>query len=241
MNKNIYGWRGIIGLIYPSSSNTMEPEFYEMSPEGVITCTTRVHLEDVSVEGLEKMDLEVESGARLLSESYVDSIILGCTSGSFINGEEYNKDIIDRIMKVSGGIKATTTTTAIMEALKVMNIKSVAIATPYIDEVNVRAKKYFEDLGINVCNIKGLNLIVDREITERSLEENYRFAKEADVPEAEALLILCTSMRTVGIIDALEKDLGKPVITAIQASFWYAARLAGVFEKIDRYGSLLRV
>ena len=241
MNKDIYGWRGRIGLIYPSSSNTMEPEFYAMSPKGVITCTTRVHLDEVTVEGLNKMDLEIENAARLLSESYVDSIVFGCTSGSFVNGEQYNKEIIKRMQTASGGIPSTTTAAGMMEAMNALWIKRVAIAAPYTDEVNNRAKKYFEANGIEVCSLKGLQLSSDKEITGRSAEENYRFAKSADVKDADAVLILCTSMKTVTMLEELEKDIHKPVISAIQASFWHGAKIAGIDEKIEGFGKLLRI
>lgn len=240
MNKDIYGWRGRIGLLYPSSSNTMEPEFYAMSPKGVITCTTRIHLEEVSVDALQKMDLEIENGAKLLSESYVDSLVFGCTAGSFLSGEEYNQSIIRRMQSATGGIKSTTTATALVEAIKELGIKKIAVAAPYIDEVNLRAKKYFEEHGIEVCNLQGLQLSVDREITDRSAEENYRFAKSVNVKEADAVLILCTSMKTVSMLEDLEKDIDKPVISAILASFWHGIRLAGINEKIEGYGKLLR-
>ncbi len=46
-------------------------------------------------------------------------------------------------------------------------------------------------------------------------------------------------MRPVGIIQKLEQDLGKPVISSNQACFWHTLRLAGVKEKIEGYGTLL--
>lgn len=241
MNENIYPWRGAIGLIYPSSSNTMEPEFYAMAPKGVATCTTRVHLGEVSVKGLAEMDEEIAYGAKLLSESYVNAILLGCTSGSFIKGEAYNQEIIRKMERASGGIRCTTTTSSIMAALHALKIRKIAVATPYIDEINERARRYFEDSDINVCNLKGLGLSVDKEITERSSEENFKLAKAADTADADAVVILCTSLRTVTILDALEKDLKKPVISAIQASYWHVSHLAGINEPIEGFGKLLQI
>ncbi|MEL7623824.1 MAG: hypothetical protein AAGU12_09565 [Clostridiales bacterium] len=238
MLDDIYGWRAKLGLIYPSSSWVMEPEFYAMSPPGVITCTTRVLLEDCSVEGLQKMGSMVVDSARLLAGSEADAILLGCTSGSFVNGQAYNDGLIQQ-MEDAAGVPCTTTTSALLKALEALHINKVAIATPYVPEVFQRAKSYLENSGIEVTRIEGLGFIYDSDIHGQSLEKNYQYAKTIDTCSAEAVLILCTAMRTVPILEALEKDLGKPVISAIQASFWQVLRLAGVMEKIPGYGQLL--
>jgi len=57
--------------------------------------------------------------------------------------------------------------------------------------------------------------------------------------DAEAVLILCTGIRSVPILEALENDLGKPVISAIQATFWHCLRLTGIKAEIKGYGKLL--
>jgi maleate isomerase len=63
--------------------------------------------------------------------------------------------------------------------------------------------------------------------------------RAADHPAADAIFISCTNFRTIGVLAALERDLGKPVVSAIQASFWHCLRLAGVEDAIDGYGRLL--
>ena len=55
------------------------------------------------------------------------------------------------------------------------------------------------------------------------------------------MLIGGTGFRCVGIIDALERDLRRPVVSANQASLWHCLRLAGVRAAVDGYGALLRV
>ena len=236
-----YGTRAKLGLVYPAPGWTMEPEFYKMSPEGVITCTTRVSLLETSEKELEIFAKESIEATKVLAQAPVDVIALGCTSGSFIGGVEFDKNLIKEMKEVSGGVPCITTSSAVVKALKSFNIKKIAVATPYIKEVNERGKKYLEESGFDVKNLKGLNLLTDREIDIQPLETVYNLAEEVDNKDAEAVVILCTGIRSIGILDYLEKDLGKPVISAIQATFWHSLRTAGIKEKIEGYGSLLEL
>jgi maleate cis-trans isomerase len=42
------------------------------------------------------------------------------------------------------------------------------------------------------------------------------------------------------MIADLEEEIGKPVITSNQATFWRALRMAGVPDKIEGFGRLLQ-
>lgn len=235
-----YGARARIGLIYPAPGWVMEPEFNAMSPEGVITCTTRISLLETNEKYLSKIGEEALNAVDLLMQAPLDSIILGCTSGSFIGGNQYDLDLIGAMEKISNGVPATTTSRAVVEALNTLGVKKIAVATPYIEEVNVKCKKFLEECGFQVVNIKGLDLLYDKDIDNQSLESVYRFAKDTDTKDAEAVVILCTGLKSIPVIETLERDLNKPVISAIQASFWKCLRMCKVYENIEGYGSLFK-
>ena len=80
----------------------------------------------------------------------------------------------------------------------------------------------------------------NEEIAALTGEAIFKAAKKADTAAADALFISCTAIRAVEVIDRLEQALGKPVITANQAMFWQALRVAGCNAKIEGYGALLR-
>jgi maleate cis-trans isomerase len=61
-----------------------------------------------------------------------------------------------------------------------------------------------------------------------------------DVPEAEAVLVPDTAMHTLTCIDALEKALAKPVLTANQVTVWEGLRLAGASRPLPGLGALFR-
>lgn len=236
-----YGWRALIGLVYIASSWVMEADFINLAPPGVLTHTTQVSLGGaVTVENLSKVGDQAVEGARRLAEAPVDSVILGCTSGSFIKGLGYDQEIIRRMREAAGrDVPTTTTATAVVEALRTLGARKVSVATPYPDAVNQRAIAFLEANGFKVTNLVGLGINDDPTINRQPLEKVYALTKQADTSDADVAFISCTAFRSVDIIDALEKDLGKPVISSNQASFWHALRLAGVRERIGGYGRLL--
>jgi len=77
-------------------------------------------------------------------------------------------------------------------------------------------------------------------IYDESEERAYRLARDADAADAEAVLVSGTGLPTVGMLDRLEQDLGKPAITSMQASLWQTLRLAGLREPVTGFGRLLR-
>lgn len=238
-NEDMYGSRAKIGLVYIASSWVMEPEFYEMSPNGVITCTSRVALpDDVSADSVAEVGRRAVDAAAVLAEAPLDVITLGCTSGSFIKGAGYDRQLIEDMKKASGGVPCSTTSSAFIRALEAIGAKKIAVLTPYVDEVNDKAKSFLNDMGYEVTNFIGMGLIKDHDIDNVPLEKVYELAKKADTHDADALFIACTGLKTIPIIEALEKELKKPVITAIQATFWDCLRIAEVNDNIKGYGVL---
>ena len=235
----MYGWRGRIGLIIPSSNTTMESEFWKvLGPTGVSVHTARITLINVTAKELKEMAEETISAAKRLATAEVDVIVFGCTSGSLLEGIEWEKSLVKKIEEATG-IKAITTAGAVVQALRTLNVEKVVIATPYIDEINVREKKFLEDNGFKVLDVKGLNIARNTIIGSQPPWAAYRLAKQVYKPEAQAVFISCTNFRSLEVIDPLEKDLGVPVISSNTASLWLALRTIGYREPIKGYGVLL--
>jgi maleate isomerase len=70
--------------------------------------------------------------------------------------------------------------------------------------------------------------------------EVYEWVRKHTPANAEAVFIAGNGFRTIGVIAALEEDLGRPVITGNQVAFWYALHLAGVGAQVDGYGQVFR-
>jgi maleate isomerase len=236
----MYGWRARVGLLVVASDVTCESELKRIVPEGVSIHTSRMTFPGaVTPEALEKLAGEAIKAAELLIPACVDTVAFCCTSGSFIKGPGYDEEIINTLKGRFPNVAATTTSTAVSTAFERLDIKKVAVATPYIDSVNEALKKYLEAQDISVLNIEGLGILDDQDTNNLPPEAAYRLSMKADVPEADGIFISCTSLRTIEIIERLETDLGKPVFSSNTATIWDALRKSKVYEPIEGYGKLL--
>jgi len=228
-----------IGLLVPSSNTTVEPEFYRALPADVTLHTARLFLTQITPESIERMVEDLETQSRLLASADVDVIVLGATAPSFLKGLGYDRELIKRIEAVSGK-RATTTSTALIEAIRHLGAKRVVLGSAYDDKVNAIAKSFLEASGIAVLDAKGLDLVDNLVVGRLDAETAYVLAKQVDRPDAEAVVLACTNWRTMDVIDRLERELGKPVISTTQVSIWAALRIIGVAGGVSGYGRLLR-
>jgi len=237
----VYGWRARIGLIVPSSNTTMEAEFWRMAPEGVSIHTSRVKLVEVTPEALKLMAVEAARAAEELATAEVDVVVYGCTTGSLLEGPEWEEGL-RRETRKRAGVEAVTTAQAVVEALKALGVKRVAVATPYIDELNARERAFLEKLGFTVVRIKGLGIVRNTDIGRQPPWVAYRLAKEVAKevgPSVDGVFISCTNFRTIEVIEPLEAELQLPVVSSNTASMWLALRSLGIRDRLS-YGRLLR-
>ena len=255
MLGNSYGWRVRLGLILPSLNVTTEPEFYRMVPEGVTVHTTRMGLEKATEESYAHLTKDVPDAVALLSHARVQAMAFACTSGSLYGGIGYD-EAIAQTMKQYTSSPCTTTSTAVVEALRTLGIKKVCVGTPYVVWMNQLEQKFLEGSGFEVVNMR--TLVEDaKEVFGDLLDDGgpqLRFLVNAVPPQrvyefavhkvfradCDGLFLSCMGLPTLGVIKLLENDLGKPVISSNQATLWKLLKMAGIQAKphMDQFGSL---
>ena len=109
---------------------------------------------------------------------------------------------------------------------------------PYLKDITERGRIFFDANGFDVTGAHAMEISSNSGLEELPLERVYAFARERAEPRADAVFISCTGIRTVGAIASLEQDLGVPVVSANQATFWDALRLSGVRDRVVGFGSL---
>jgi maleate isomerase len=240
------GSTGRIGVIYPSDG-ILDDEFWRCVPPGVSVHVTRTHASIVADTPLSAAQqhvvmaesTDIDEAARTFSLIGAGCVAYACTCVSFGRGVGFDSDIVDRIEAASGS-RATTTSTAAVAALRALGVRRVAVAAPYDDEVCERLRSFLEGSGFEVVGMANLGLsgaAIGAVPTERVLS----LCREADTPDADGLFISCTALRTIDVLDGLEQRLGKPVVSANQATMWHALRIAGIDDVLDGLGRLYRI
>ena len=224
----MFGWRGRIGLLVPSVNTVVEPEGCALLPEGFAVYATRMRNSRSDADDMAQMCAHVDRGVDELLSANVDVIAFACTAGSFFEGTDGEETLRERL-RGGSRIEAVTTAGAVAGALHALGAQRVSMVTPYIPELNDLEVKFLEGWGFDVVSQAGMGILTAFDIGVVPLAETYRFAREHVAAGADALFISCTNLRTMDVIQALEEDLGIPVVTSNQATYWQCLRALGTF------------
>ena len=233
-------WRAQIGYVLVANADLSEADFYAMRPPGVGVHFTRVPMpREVNEAALLAMEGELAGAAASLmpGRSDLDVISYSCTSGTFVIGEER---VVAELNRLNPRPRATTMLSACVAALQAFGARRIVLGTAYTDELNAREVEFLAAKGIEVVRAEGLALGSDEEMNRVTPAYLTRFAREIDSPEADALFLSCGALRVLPVIDDIETAIGKPVVFSNQANFWHCLRLAGIEDRIDGFGRLLR-
>jgi maleate cis-trans isomerase len=222
----MYGWRARLGRINPSPETVGDEEWRRLCPDGVIVVSTRMYIERVDAEGLTSMVTNVERAAKELASARVNVILMAGTAGAFNGGPGFDRELASRMEK-AGGVRATTTMSAVLEALAHLGLGKIAIATSYVKSVDDMLADTLRKEGVDVAAIEGMGLLKSIDMGDVEPERTYDFAREAfkRAGDVDGYLISCGNLRTLEVIRQLEKDFGRPVITSNQAGMWKVLRM----------------
>ena len=223
-------WRARIGLLYPADGD-LDYEIWRFLPDAVSVHITRtpapegeLTITNVS-EIAESPDLE--NAASMLATIQLDAIAFLCTAASFIGGPGYDKRILHRIER-STGLPATTTSTALIEAFRFLRVKRPFVIAPYPISITERLVQFLNGSGFEVVGFHTMSISRGIDIGQVSPNELMRCIRRVNSDKADAIFISCSALSTFEILESLEQDLGKPVLSAIQVTLWHSLILAGV-------------
>lgn len=238
-HEEVFGYRAKIGLVIPSNNTVIEPELWSMRPPGVTVHGNRILTHGNTPEGIVEME---KSAARAVSElraGQMSVIVYACLATSLVKGLGWTREVA-RGITTETGCPATTAATATFEALQALGAKRVAVATPYPDRIQALLPRFVAEFGLDLVSTRNLGIQNSLELWKIPGGEVKAFARSVDVPEAQALCIVATDLPTVYEIEALERELGKPVVTTNQAILWKSLALAGIDDSIAGFGTLLK-
>ncbi|MEV5914320.1 decarboxylase [Streptomyces sp. WAC 01325] len=164
------------------------------------------------------------AGVEALRLTGAEAVVWACTSGSFVYGWKGAHEQV-RSLAVAAGMPASSTSFAFAHAVQELGVRRVAIGATYPDDVAALFARFLADAGAEVTAVRGSGIITAAEVGTWGEAEVFALAKEADTADAEAVLLPDTALHTAAHIQALENELGKPVLTANQVTVWEALRL----------------
>lgn len=236
--------RARIGLLVPFTNSNLEPDMALLCPQGASLHAARLggydedEIPDADqMHGLGASDLD--EPLRLLMGVRPDVVIYGCTSATLTHGPVFDRDLANRIKQISG---AATVTAAgsIVHALRHLNIARIGFASPYVPGINDMAVEYLSQMGVDAVARAEIDETLDNQ-GQGALSPDAVLAlgQRADHADAEAIVLSCTDMRSVEIIDRLEDKIGKPVITSNQAMMFETLQFLGIDAPMPGFGQLL--
>ena len=229
--------RAKIGYVLLATEQTVQDDILTLRPPGVGIHFTRAAIPDsITSETLgAQAELLADCAATLLPDGSLDVVCYACTSGSLVIGEER---VFAELRRGAPRAIATSLISGVIRALRTLGVRRVAIATPYLDDINRREADYLEAAGFEVVSLCGLNLEKDSEMVRVAPDYIAEFALAQDRAEAEAIFVSCGALRTLDVIGEIEARAGKPAICSNQAMVWDCLRLAGLDDRFDGYGRL---
>jgi len=217
-----------LAYLLPHTDVTTEMDCHRMLPHHVIH-TQRMWLDNVGEEAERNMVArELPAALRYLKGiAPYQYAVFGCTSASAVNGRE-GMLAIQQQMERELGCPSITVLGAVLREIENRKARSVAVLTPYIQEVNIFFRKTMETFGVEMCSIAGMGLPSGNDIAalEPSTILDYARSQREHIPaQADLCFFSCTNVRSTEIREQLEECLGRPVITSNQCVIRYIQSL----------------
>jgi maleate isomerase len=232
------GWKARIGYLSPSVFET--PSDWDLIlPRGFTIVSSGLNVQAHTEAEFNKAIDALGAGLGIFKAEECDAIVMGGITLGTQRGYAAEQEVIAKLSH-QVGLPVSTAMSATVEALKHLRVNTTVIATAYKDSINQAVKKYYEDGGVKVLAIKGLE--VSKPVDQVKLPDyaSYKVARELfrDHSNVESLL-LQGRWRTVAYVQQLEDDTGRPVVSSTAASLWWVMKTLGMKIPIAGYVRLL--
>ena len=239
-SDNGIGHRARIGIIALPDDQTIEYELRKIFDLPGVGCfVNRLPCDpEITPKALKAMENEIARAASLiLPELSVNVMAYGCTSGSLFIGPE---NVHARIHKAHPHTVCTTPIEAATAALEALQARRIALITPYTDKINQRLRDHLRQNRFDVPVMGSWNEPVDTKVGRISPQSIRNVALDLGRSDkVDTVFISCTNLRALLILEELENELDKPVISSNQALGWHCLRLAEINDRLPQFGSLL--
>jgi maleate isomerase len=240
-----------VGLIVPSSNTTMETEIpamlrarQEVLPELFTFHSSRMRMKEVTKEELVAMDKDSDRCALELSDARMDVMGYACLVAIMSMGLGYHRISQQRLHEVTAKNGAATpvitSAGALVDGLKAMNAKRVAIIAPYMKPLTRMVIDYIEHEGIEVIDSVSLEIPNNLEVGARDPKAPAELVKRLNTQGADVIVAsACVQMPSLASIEMIEQALGLPVVSSSVCTTYALLKSLNLNTRCPGAGSLL--
>lgn len=229
-----------IGLVVPSSNTTMESDYMKRFPFDKATLhIARMYLADTNRDSEERMmGTYLSQAIKDLGSADVDVIMFGCTSAGTLHGSD-SEDELKGEINLNAGAQGVTVTETVVSELHDVNAHTIALFTPYIEDLQNSTKEWLERVGFSVPISKGMdslrNLDTGRILPEKICDFAIDALNECDsivdigngkyqLKDIDAIFFSCTNLLAWDALDIIREKIDCNYVTSNQALLNYTIK-----------------
>jgi maleate isomerase len=240
-----------IGQIVPSSNTTMETEIPAMlmarqavRPERFTFHSSRMRMKTVKKEELAAMDAESDRCALELSDARVDVLGYACLVAIMSMGHGYHHSSQARLQARTadngGAAPVVTSAGALVDALKVMGARRIALVAPYLKPLTELVVDYIRHEDIEVSDWRALEIPDNLEVGRHDPALLPAIVAGMDTRGVDAIVLsACVQMPSLPSVAKVEAMTGKPVVTAAIATTYAMLKALDLEPVVPGAGALL--
>lgn len=241
-----------IGLIVPSSNLTMETELPRLMRarenvvpgERFVFHSSRMRMKHVTPEELRGMNAQTRRAATELADARPDAVATACLVAIMAQGPGYHctaEDEITAVLRDEGvGAPVVSSAGALITGIRALGASRVAIVTPYMRQLTDLVVEYLEDAGIGVVDALSLEVPDNIAVARLDPEDLHGHVKRLDLTGADALVLsACVQMPSLPVLQAVEDEVGLPVLSAATATAYCLLSELGLETRVPGAGALL--
>ena len=230
----------LVGLISPNLSEDTLIDVYEVFPPDIRIEGRTLKVGKYTDDEFHRAELAFADLVRDLARQPLDFLMVTGELFLSFKGPGSDLEILDLVKQITA-VPASTVLTAVVGGCRALDLKRIVMASPFPEDQDDRLVKFLAHYGIEVVAFRGLGCPNADVIWELPPESGYELASALlhEHPNVDGVYLPCNKWRTISVIERIEQDYQKPVVTNTQAWVWEALRLMNMRKPIAGYGRLL--
>ena len=235
------GTRAVLSVLIPATNTMVEPDLAALQPAGVTNHTFRFPFPELPATPERLLEL-MEPAIALMLACEPDHLVLGY-SPEYMPAAAAVAQRLRATLESASGLGVTTATEAVSAALRALNCQRLGIVNPFPEQATPAVLDHFEQEGFSIQAVESLacaqkGKVFSARISAERIRAAFHAANHAEV---DGLLQVGTNLVATGLVEELERELGKPVIAVNTATYWYALQQLGIHEPRQGCGQLMRL